>query len=121
MGASDMSLGWKRVCLHVCLRTSLSCEEMREDSHASFMVEYTHGVGHKNRLHTLMWMVVGADGSARGACAREVSLPLLTGDVRPCTVCYLWQQVSAHPPPQLSCNIIIIIMSGAALGCSSSI
>lgn len=32
----------------VCV--SLSCEEMREDSHASFMLEYTHGVGDKNRL-----------------------------------------------------------------------
>lgn len=75
MGGSEMSLGWKCVC--VCARAPLSCEEMREDSHANFTLEYTHGVGDENRLCTLMWMIVGADGSARGACAREFPLPPL--------------------------------------------
>lgn len=90
-------MAWNCKCVCVCMCTSLSCEEMREDSHASFMLEYTHGVGDRNRLSTPMWMVVGADGSARGGCACESPLPpaLVMSDL----VQYATLAASMNPSP----------------------
>lgn len=77
----------------MCVCNPVSCEEMREDSHASFMLEYTHNMGGGARIdfvHSCGWLL-GLMGVHMELVHVRFPSPL-TGDVRPCTVCYHWKR-----------------------------
>lgn len=54
---------------------------------------------YKNRLCTLMWMVVGADGRPHGDCAREVPLPPHWWCQTVYSMLQLEASMSPSPPP----------------------